>query len=402
MLSSPTQLFRTRLIDLRWLSVTGMLLAAAVSPNVIGGSDLLPRLIAFATFVASLNGCIWLASRLYFGGETPWLSPWAQLLFDIVSWSAFIYLSGGATNPLISVLLPLVAIGAVTLDRRRAWLLGAIAILLYSFLWRFHLPLPVLDAQRASYMHLLGMWLVFVVSTLISIWFIQTMNAALRERDAALAEAREDALRGDWLASVGNLAASAAHEMATPLATLNLLVEEWESDPAFPAACRADLALMRGQLDSCRRSLNHLSHRAQAPASVAEATTADWLRALTAAWQATHPEHSLRVDLAPELASRPARFDITVERAIAGLLDHAGATRGGRLHLQAACTDDRLKLTVDAAAPQKTLADNAPASVDLGTAAAAIRLAGGALRLARERAGPRHSEILLPLPAGES
>lgn len=42
----------------------------------------------------------------------------------------------------------------------------------------------------------------------------------LRARDAALAAAREAALRNERVVALGNLAAGAAHELGTPLATM--------------------------------------------------------------------------------------------------------------------------------------------------------------------------------------
>jgi len=381
----PSQFTRIRLIDLRWFSIGGMLLAATVSTSVLGSADLLPRLFAFTLVVACLNGCLWLASRLHSGDDIPLISPWTQLQFDVLSWSIFIYFSGGATNPLISVLLPLVAFGAIILDRRRAWLLGLISVLLYSFLWRFYLPLPILDAQRATYLHLLGMWLVFVVSTVVSIWFIQSMSAALRERDAALAEAREKTLKDEWLTSIGTLAASAAHEMATPLSTLNLLLEEWAEDNAFPTAYRDDLALMRRQIESCRQTLNHLSGRASQPASANRPSIAHWLDAFLQAWQATHPASSLQYTLAPTLAQYAPHFDIAVESGLGHLLDHAG--RGaGPLRLRAEHDGGQLTISVDGAPPPDA------AGPSLALAQSTLQRAGGKLRWQGQRI-----ELDLPL-----
>lgn len=381
-LSTLTQLTRTRLIDLRWFSIGGMLLAAAVSTSVLGNAEVLPRLLAFTVVVACLNGCLWLASHLHTGDDVALISPWTQLQFDVLSWSIFIYFSGGATNPLISVLLPLVAFGAIVLDRRRAWLLGLISVLLYSFLWRYYLPLPILDAQRATYLHLLGMWLVFVVSTVVSIWFIQSMSAALRERDAALALAREKTLQDEWLASIGTLAASAAHEMATPLSTLNLLLEEWAEDNAFPTAYRDDLALMRQQIERCRQTLNHLSGRASRPAGANRPSIAHWLDAFLQAWQATHPASSLHYTIAPTLEQQAPDFDIAVESALAHLLEHA-ARAGAPLRLQASSTAGALAIQLD------DVADGA----GLAPARAALARTGGTLH-----GTGQHIELQLPLP----
>lgn len=80
-----------------------------------------------------------------------------------------------------------------------------------THLWFFHQPLAIADAYTATSLHIFGMyWLVFVVSDGVLVWFILQVTKAVRERDAALARAREQAIRNDWLVAMGSLAAGAA------------------------------------------------------------------------------------------------------------------------------------------------------------------------------------------------
>jgi two-component system sensor histidine kinase RegB len=86
-----------------------------------------------------------------------------QLCIELAAWSTFLYFTGGATNPLISLLLPLVAIGAATLRRRgpgrsRCWR------------WRPTRCCGISTSSSTStipaspHWHLAGMWLTFAVS----------------------------------------------------------------------------------------------------------------------------------------------------------------------------------------------------------------------------------------------
>jgi hypothetical protein len=61
LINSLTQITQTRLIKLRWLSVLAMLAAALISPHILGFSALMPRLLAFATFIAAINVCMQVA-----------------------------------------------------------------------------------------------------------------------------------------------------------------------------------------------------------------------------------------------------------------------------------------------------------------------------------------------------
>ena len=59
----------------------------------------------------------------------------------------------------------------------------------------WNIPLPVADAERATRLHLAGMWLIFVASAALIAWFVARMAAAIRSRDRELAAAREEAGR---------------------------------------------------------------------------------------------------------------------------------------------------------------------------------------------------------------
>jgi len=343
-------LTRQRLIGLRWLSVLAMVAAALFSPYILATHGLLPPLLAVAAVMASLNACLHLADALdrREEGGFPLLSPGLQLALDLTGWGAFIYLSGGATNPLISIFLPLVAIAAQVMAALPAWLFGMAAILAYSFLWRFYQPLPLADAVVATRLHLLGMWLVFAVSALVVVWFVSRMTQAIRQRDVALAEARETAWRNDWVVALGSLAAGAAHEMSTPLATLTLLIEglleEGEDHPRW----REDLAAMQAQIAACKNSLTQLTARAGHGRSEALAAqpAREWLRHVLAAWHAQYPRHNLEIHLAPELEEQRLAPDIGLERALHNLLDNAGRASRSWIAVRAECQATDLFLTV--------------------------------------------------------
>ena len=413
MLASLTQITQVRLIKLRWLSVLGMVAAALVSPNLLGSGDLMPRLLAFATVIGSINLCLLVSATLYRGSDDglPVFSPLVQLAFDLAAWGSYIYLSGGATNPLISIFLPLAAIGAIVLGKVQAWLLGLAVILAYSFLWRFYQPLAIADAETATHLHLLGMWLVFAVSTVVLVWFILQMTQAIRERDAALGEVREQAIRNDWLISMGSLAAGAAHELSTPLATLNVLVDEWFDDQGLPRSLQSDLALMRRQLEVCKQALTRLTeragHRRGLPDDVGVAV-ASWLQSLLGAWQAQNPSASVAAGIPAVLDTYRLAPDLAVERAVTNLLDNAlkaGASHialicsvvGGSLQI---CVEDDGHGIPDAAlaafAAGQPIVSADGMGIGLLLARTAIEHRGGALELRRGASRGTRARISIP------
>jgi len=400
-----------RLINLRWLSVLAMAMAALVSPSVLGTHELMPRLLALSCAVGSANVCLLVATLLYQQDHDgiPMFSPWVQLVLDLSAWAVFIYFSGGAANPLISVLLPLVAIGAMALGRFQAWALGGLAILAYSFLWRYHQPLQISDPQRATYLHLLGMWLVFSVSTIVAIWFIQRMREGIHRRDATLAEAREAALRNDWLVSLGTVAAGAAHEMATPLATLNVLVDDWTDDPGFPEPYRGDLALLRKQIDACRTTLNQLANRAHPSSRSGRSTVTSRIGGLVAAWHGLHPGADIECDVAQALEAPVPAMDVTIERAIANLLDNAEQSGATRIVVNATVSDNRPVISIldngpgiadevlNALARGQPVLSEKGLGIGLAISKASVERCGGKLIVDRRGETGTLAKILLPL-----
>jgi len=412
LISSLTQITQTPLINLRWLSVIAMLAAALISPSIIGSSDLMPRLLAFATLIASINACMHLAillSRSY-REDLPFFSPLIQLAFDLASWGTYIYLSGGATNPLISIFLPLVAIGAFILSKAQAWFFGAAAIAAYTFLWRYYQPLAIADAEMATRLHLLGMWLVFVVSAIIVIGFVLQMTKAIHERDAELAKAREQAIRDDWLISMGSLAAGAAHELSTPLGTMNILIDDWLDDPALPAPQRAEYKLMHAQIDACKQALTHLTKRAGNPRSerLGKMPFDTWLNATLAAWSTLNPTADLLVNTANTLVGQLISVDPSLDRSLCNLLDNALFAGASRIELKAQDNHGRLIIEIDdnglgiSAAALQSFHDGQPIAsasgmgIGLLLSRTAIERLGGKLTLARRPEGGTRASLDLP------
>ena len=409
-LSKTTEL---RLINLRWLSVLGMLAVALFSPTIIGSITLVPRLLALGLIVGGMNLVLLLvATRTRETADgLPMLSAFIQLCIDLLAWASYVYLSGGATNPLITVFLPLVAIGAMVLDRFHAWTLGVMAALAYTYLWFVYQPLAIQDALLATRLHILGMWLVFVVSDAVVIWFMVQMREAIQVRDAALNEAREKAIRNDWVVSMGSLAAGAAHELSTPLGTINVLVDDLLDDPAVPAALRPDLDLIRRQIEACKRTLTHLTERAGYPrgARTDREEVSVWLKRIVDSWLALNPAANVRVDLEDCLEQRRVGFDLPVERAIAGLLDNAHQVGAAQITLTARAKDAQIEVCVDDDGPGIPAAmialfdagqpmDSARGmGVGLLLARTAIERCGGSLRLQARPGGGTRATVVIPV-----
>lgn len=188
------------------------------------------------------------------------------LLIDVVALGTLLYFTGGATNPFGWILLLSVTISATVLTKRPTWFVALIAIAVYSLLMKFYRPLPdaMPRADSGFALHVFGMWVSFILSAVLIAHFVSSMAESARARDRALAQAREQALCDERLIGLGALAASAAHELGTPLATLSVLAEEvvFDLDNRAEDSARRKLLTMREQIKRCKQAISSVASTA--------------------------------------------------------------------------------------------------------------------------------------------
>ena len=271
-----------------------------------------------------------------------------QLLFDIGTLSAIVFFSGGATNPLVSLLLPPVAVAALTLPARCVAIISATTIVAYSALMVYFIPLQISDATRATRLHLIGMWLIFVISAAIIGWLIVRMTRQIRDRDAELAEAREQALRDERVVAMGTLAAGAAHELGTPLGTMALLAGELANDPALNETAREDIALLRQQIGVCKQIITGLSRRAGAERleNAARLPVHHWLDNLRQHWHASRPQANSALIVSS--AGEPPKItaDPRLEQAVLNLLNNAANATPAPLEIHLTWGESMLRIDI--------------------------------------------------------
>lgn len=327
-----------------------------------------------------------------------------QLAADAVVLAALVYFSGGYANPFISLLLLPLILCAVTIPARYAWAMTAWVAVLYSLLARYYQPLTLeIDSQAAIDLHLAGMWLNFLFTALLVSAFAASLAAALRQRDAELARAREKTLRDEQLFSLGMQAASAAHDLATPLSALSVSLRELERDYAGDEELTPVLTPMRAQVERMRGVLDRLALAAGA-ARARQAEThgvEEWLRDLLAHWRLMWPNAQASLALLGGAPAPRVRDDPILVSVLAGLLNNAARVSPESIELEADWDGDALRLGVLDRGPGLPADTVAPSGwgVGLDLARAAIERFGGDLSIAERDAGGLAVRLRLPLHA---
>ncbi len=330
----------------------------------------------------------------------------AHLLADLTAFAVLGYFSGGATNPFVSLMLVPVVIAAISLRPRWVWLLAGVAASYYAVLLFVYQPLAVADPIAATGMHLGGMWFNFLVSAGLIAFFVTRMHAALRARDRELAELRERQLRDERIVALGTQAALAAHELATPLATIQTtaheLAAEFANDPDIGEDCR----LLERQAQACKGILTRLAARAQdAPAEALPLDT--WLKGVAERWQVLRPDAGLTLDLPHD--GRPFAIPDGLEQALLNVLNNAADVSPSAVELRARMDIDSFVIEVADRGPGFTPEQKARAGrvlfsgkpgrgwgVGLALTHATLERLGGRLTLTERAGGGSCVHLSLP------
>ncbi len=329
-----------------------------------------------------------------------------HLLTDLTAFAVLVFFSGGVTNPFASLMLVPVVIAAVSLRPRWVWLLAAVAGGLYAVLLFYYQPLAVADPIAAYGMHLGGMWFNFLISAGLIAFFVTRMHAALRTRDQELSTLREKQLRDERIVALGTQAALAAHELATPLATIQTtaheLASEFANDPDIGADCR----LLEKQAQACKRILTQLAERAQDTPAAARPLDA-WLAMLIERWQVLRPDAQITASLPTD--RRAFTPPDGLEQAILNVLNNAADVSPDAVELNTTSHDDTLQIDIADRGPGFTPEQKAQAGrvafsgksghgwgMGLVLTHATLERAGGSLTLVEREGGGSCVRITLP------
>jgi two-component system sensor histidine kinase RegB len=178
------------------------------------------------------------------------------LLLDVASLTLQLYLSGGAANPFVSLYLLQVTLAAVLVDAWSTWALVLITSGCFIWLTAVYQDIFSLREQGGNFarLHIQGMFICFVLSATLLVLFITRINRNLRGRDAHLARLRQQSAEEDHIVRMGLLASGAAHELGTPLATLSVILNDWQHMPVLKETpeLSQEIVEMQLQLERCK------------------------------------------------------------------------------------------------------------------------------------------------------
>jgi two-component system, sensor histidine kinase RegB len=333
------------LIVLRWLAVIGQ--TVAVLFVRFGLNVEFPLVWALAAIGVSVA----LNLALTFVGRAQELAlEWeaaAQLAYDVVQLAVLLALTGGLQNPFVFLFVAPVAVSATILRPAVTAMLAALTFACVGAISVLRLPLPWPDGGAAFNLpplYQLGIAAAVLVGlgfTSVYAWRV----AAEEERlNIALAAVQAVLAREQTLSALGGLAAAAAHELGTPLATIHLVAKEMARDlePGDPRA--DDLQLLVTQSERCRAILGQLSAmRETGDVMHARAPIRALLQEIVAPHEGLGPEIVVTAD-------GEGAFDVKrmpeIVHALGGIIENAVGFAHSRVDVEARWTAETVEVVV--------------------------------------------------------
>ena len=342
------------LVQLRWTAVVGQIGTIAFVDVWLGIKLPLASMGAVIWGLVLLNivSLVWVRYRAQINNRELLLA----LMLDVAALTAQLYLSGGAANPFTSLYLLQVTLGAVLLDSRSTWSLVAVTCMSFAWLTLSYRPLD-LSQQGFSEpfrLHVIGMFIGFVLDAVLLVVFMTRINRNLRDRDAHLAALRQHAAEQDHIVRMGLLASGAAHELGTPLASLSVILSDWRRMPALTSdpEIAGDLTEMENSLQRCKSIVTGIlvsAGQARGEESAPTMLTA-FLTDIVEEWRRARSVTSLHfVNLIGDDLAIVS--DVALEQAIFNVLDNALEVSRDWVEFAAEREDDTLVLSISDRGP---------------------------------------------------
>ena len=247
------------LVRLRWLAVAGQ--AAAIIITHFGLRFPLPVALCFLVIAASAWLNIGLRLRFALNHRLDDAPAAALLAYDMLQLWALLFLTGGLENPFALLFLAPVMISAVSLSVRLTFYLGILTVAAATALMFAYLPLPWYPGSGLALpvLYRFGIWTAIVLGTaFVAVYASRVAEEARRLADA-LAATELVLAREQHLTQLDGLAAAAAHELGTPLATITLVGKELATLVPISGLIRDDIVLLNQEIARCRAILGKLA-----------------------------------------------------------------------------------------------------------------------------------------------
>jgi len=333
------------LVRLRWLAVAGQ--SAAVAIVHFGLSFPLPFGLCF--FVIAVSGAVNAVLSIRYPASHRLGDDAATLLlgFDILQLAALLYLTGGLQNPFAVLFLAPVLISATALPPERTLVLGFLAIGCATLLTIVKRPVPWFAGEQLNlpFLYVTGIWTALLLGAAFTGVYAWRVAEEARQLAQALAATELVLAREQHLSQLDGLAAAAAHELGTPLATIALVAKELDLQEPKDPAMAEDIKLLREQVERCRGILAKLTSLGDEQSEILDTMKLGHLIEELAAPHRAF-DVAIEVDTRGEGPEPTCRRNPGLLYGLANLLDNAVDFASRKVAIDASWTSDQVRIEI--------------------------------------------------------
>ena len=258
-LGENLNLDRKTLIILRWIAITGQLIAINLVYFYLGLKFpiLEAHLIIFLGFVTNIF--------LQFKIKTIQLRDFYASLFlayDLVQLSILLYLTGGISNPFSILMIIPTIVSSTFLSMGTTIILGIFTVIFLFLLTIFHYPLPGIhdDSNTFPKLYLTGYFIATIIGLIFLSYFGIRFSGESKRRSDAVNKLQQAIAKEYELESLGGQAA-AAHAVGTPRATNHIVADQLKKETGNDKNFSKDIDLLISQTKRCGEILKKISKK---------------------------------------------------------------------------------------------------------------------------------------------
>ncbi|WP_147301912.1 sensor histidine kinase [Thalassotalea euphylliae] len=243
-------------------------------------------------------------------------------VLDLCFYGVLLQMHGGASNAGVFVLYLPVIVAAMEMKRRIAWLVAVLAIAIYTGLMLQGHAAHFEHLSESFTNHLSGMWLTFVISTLLMTWFVTQQRQAIISQQKQIRKLRERQLRDEQILSVATMGANTTHRLATPLSTARLLVDELKENQAYEQGLVDELS---AQIHVCHQTVHTIAKqvRSHQSANMKLVAIDDFIEQTLQYWWISRNDIRYQLNVAPECVNYALSTDFNLQMSLTNLLENA-------------------------------------------------------------------------------
>lgn len=324
------------LTRIRWYGAVAMLSAGFIS--------LFSTIFLFHGEVLCAFAVVMLGYNYFFrlqiqSNTYPSYSALLQVLSDVIVLTLILFFTGGFKNPFFTFYFFIVIIAWMVLSYRMSIMVTALVTVCFALqgLSWFSDDLKVFGGLP---MHVVGAPISFVLTTVVTAYFVYIIMEDLRRREEDVMRARQQSIQAQRLAAIGQLAAGVAHEINTPLGTISLVASDALDLLSNPNQLNAEdvddihesLQTIQEQTQRCKTITRTLLEFSRKPSVILESSSINEI-VQSAIEMSRHRLNGIAVETQFTNGLPEIMVDRTgMERAISNLLSNAADAVQSKAH----------------------------------------------------------------------